>query len=174
VTDDLAAAIEDVRRPASEDHGERHDQAMDYARAARLLRLRAMRFTYAQIAEEEGYADGAGARNALIRALERHEAENVRELRALENLALDEDERMLRTVITDRSVELGTRIRAVDARTRLSARRARMNGLDAPVKVELSAGAQAAMDAALQLAEQVVTGDVLTVTDEPYDERLEG
>lgn len=154
----LATAIEDVRRPASEDHGENHDPAMDYARASRLLRLRAMRFTYAQIAEEEGYSGGAAARNALIRALERHEAENVRELRALENLALDEDERMLRIVIGDRSNDLAVRIRAVDARTRLSARRSRLNGMDAPVQVAISAGVQAELRDALAEVYTLVTG----------------
>lgn len=170
--DPLAAAIEDTRVPATEVQGNAgHDTALEYARGARLLRLRAARMTYAQIAQTEGYADAAGARNALIRALQRHEAENVTELRALENLALDDDERALRTIITNGELPATLRIKAIDSRTRLSARRSRLNGLDAPIQVALSAGVAADLDDALAEAEAVlVRGEVIASS----DERMEG
>jgi hypothetical protein len=176
VTDDdqtrreaLDAAL-DTLPPASESHGQ-SDAALDLARGARLLRLRAARMTYEQIAQEMGYADKAAARNALMRALARHEAENVTELRALENMALDDDERVLRSIIADRDVPAGTRLRAIDSRTRLSARRSRLNGLDAPIQVALSAGVAADLEDALAEAEAVlVRGEVLAST----DERMEG
>ena len=165
--DDLEEALAELP-PASELQGNPgHDTALELARGARILRLRMARMTYEQIAEAEGYSDKATARNALIRALQRHEAENVTELRALENLALDDDERTLRTIITDRNVDASLRIRAIDSRTRLSARRSRLNGLDAPIQVALSAGAQADLADALAEAEAVlVRGEVLDSTDE--------
>jgi ABC-type uncharacterized transport system ATPase subunit len=169
---ELAAAIEDAHVPASEAQGNTgHDTAAEVTRGARLLRLRTARMSYQQIADAEGYADAAGARNALIRALQRHEAENVVELRALENLALDDDERVLRSLIADRDVKPAERIRAIDARTRLSARRSRLNGLDAPIQVALSAGVASDLADALAEAEAVlVRGEVL----DRADERLEG
>lgn len=156
--------------PASDRQGNGgHDAAGERASAIRLLTLRTAGMTYAQIAEQMGYADASGARTALLRALDRHESENAKQLRELENMRLDTDERALRAIISDASVKVGDRIRAVDARTRLSARRARMNGLDAPVQVALSAGVQAELtDALAELGEQlgVVTGEVLAVHDQ--------
>lgn len=177
--DDLTRALDETRTPATEAQGNPgHDTATEIARGARLVRLRAQGLTYEQIAEEEGYSDKGAARHALIRALKRHEAENVTELRALENLRLDTDERALRRIITSSTSKPEHLIAAVNARTRLSARRARMNGLDAPLQVALSAGVAAELADALAEAEQVFTevvpGMVTSVTDEPADERMEG
>lgn len=170
--DPLAQAIEETLPPASEARGQHgHDTATELARGARLLRLRAARLSYDQIAAELGYSDRGAARNALVRALQRHEAENVTELRALENLALDDDERVLRTIIADRDLAPALRLKAVDSRTRLSARRSRLNGLDAPIQVALSAGVAADLADALAEAEAVlVRGEVL----HREDERMEG
>lgn len=172
--DDIAAALEETRTPASEIQGGIPDTVMEVARGARLLRMRASRMSYDQIAQIEGYSDRASARNALMRALARHEAENVTELRTLENLALDDDERTLRTIIADRDVSPALRIRAIDSRTRLSARRSRLNGLDAPIQVALSAGVASDLADALAEAEAVlIRGEVLDVRDEPIPPSLE-
>lgn len=169
---DLEAALDTVPPPSERrgDHG--HDQALDRANGAKLLRLRAARMTYEQMATELGYADGSGARQALMRALDRHEAENARQLRDLENMALDSDERVLRTIIGDTTAGHAARIRAIDARTRLSARRARLNGIDAPVQVQLSAGVAADLADALRELDETygyVPGEVLASTDEAPD-----
>lgn len=175
--DPMAEALADLP-PASTAHGD-PDRADTVARGARLLQLRSAGMTYEQIAREEGYSDKSSARQALLRALDRHEAENVVELRTLENMRLDSDERVLRAIISDTTAPAATRLRAIDTRTRLSARRARMNGLDAPVAVTISAGVEAALEDALrdldevlreQLGDAVVPGEVSDVT----DERMEG
>ncbi|UQS95215.1 hypothetical protein Pam4_72 [Pseudanabaena phage Pam4] len=145
-----------------------HDQAGERANAVRLLTLRTQGLTYEQIAEQTGYADASGARHALLRALARHEAENVSELRAIENMRLDADERTLRAIIADRASTPEQRMRAVDARTRLSARRARLNGLDAPVAVSLSPGVQAELESVLAEVEDLVLGEVSDVRDDPH------
>lgn len=138
-----------------------HDQAQDRAVGIRLLTHRANRMTYAQIAEVEGYADASGARMALLRALARHEAESAHELRTIENMALDTDERALRTIISNPALPGKDRVAAVNARTRLSARRARLNGLDAPVQIAVGAGSLAELDDALTLLEEIVKGQVV-------------
>lgn len=162
--------------PASERQGDAgHDTAMERANGIRILSLRASRLTYQQIADQMGYSDAASARNALMRALDRHEAENVSQLRTLENLAMDRDERTLTTIAGDVEKKPAERIRAVDALTRLRARRARLNGLDAPVQVQISAGVQAELQAALDELEQAtrggdtVRGEVLASYDEPME-----
>lgn len=152
--------------PASDAQGGA-DMALDRARATELLRDRAFGLTYEQLAERHGYADGSGARQALLRALDRHEAGNVRHLRAIENERYEMDQRDLRAVIADRTLPPTTRIRAIDARTRSAARHARLNGLDAPVQVQISAGARADMDDALSALRETVQGYVLAVSDEP-------
>lgn len=160
--------LPDVAPPAhARRGGPGQDQAIDRANAVRLLTLRAAGLTYDQIAREVGYADGSGARNALLRALDRHEAENAAHLRTLENMRLDSDERVLRGIIGNSDLSAAERVRAIDARTRLSARRSRMNGLDAPVKVEVDAGTQAQLDDALAHLERVVLGEVVDVAEDP-------
>lgn len=162
--------------PASARQGEPgHDVATDRQVMIRLLTLRTQGLTYAQIADELGYYDGSAARQALKRALERHEAENVAELRSVENMRLDADERVLRAIIADGSKTPAERIRAIDARTRLSARRSRLNGLDAPLQVELSGAVQAELTdvlgelgTLLGLGGDTVPGEVVgDVVDEP-------
>jgi hypothetical protein len=168
----LAAALEQ-RLPASVRQGQPgHDTADERATAIRILTLRAQRLTYAQIADEMGYSDAGSARHALMRALDRHEAENVTQLRTLENLGLDADERRLAAIAGDSAVKPRDRISAVDAKTRLRARRARLNGLDAPVKVEVSASIQQELQAALEeylsaaRGAETVAGEVTGVHDE--------
>lgn len=157
--------------PPSERQGSRgHDQAVERGNAIQLLTWRAERMTYAEIAEKAGYANASGARQALIRALDRHEAENVQELRTLENLALDRDELTLSAIITNTSLPAKDRIAAINARTRLSARRSRLNGLDAPMQLQVSSGAEARIRSALADARTLVLGlvgedGVATITD---------
>jgi hypothetical protein len=165
-------ALLDELPPATEDQGNAgHDLAKAAARRAQAVRLRLSGATYEQIAQVAGYSHKAAARNAVMRALTKVEAESVSELRVLENARLDADEMVLRAILQDASAPARTRIAAVDARLRLSARRSRLNGLDAPVQVALSAGVAADLQDALAEAEAVfVEGTVLS----SEDERLEG
>lgn len=147
--------------PASQRQGNPgHDSALEVATGGELLRLRVLGMTYEQIAESAGYSDKGAARHALMRALDRHEAENAAQLRTIENARLDASERVLRGIAGDANQPAGNRIRAIDSLTRLSARRSRLNGLDAPLAVQISAGVEAQMEDALRELETVV-GEVL-------------
>lgn len=165
-------AILEETPPASESQGH-SDVAAASARRARAVRLRIGGATYEQIAQVCGYTDKSSAARSVKRALEEIEAESVGELRRIENLALQRDEVILRGIIDDTSVKAETRIRALDSRLRLSQRRARLNGLDAPIAVALSAGVAADLADALTEAEEVlrdfVAGEVLDVHDDPAE-----
>ena len=158
----------DLLPPASEDAGTPgHDLARAAARRVQAVRLRMSGATYDQVAETCGYSNRSAARQAVMRALTRLEVESVGELRALENARLDADEVVLRTLIGDRNRPDSVRIKAIDSRLRLSARRARLNGMDAPLQVALSAGVTAELEDALAEAAALIEGEVLGVVDEP-------
>lgn len=170
-TDALLDALE-VLPPAHEDHGgyTGHELARAAARRTMAVRLRLSGATYQQIADQCGYSNKSNARQVVLRALTRLEVESVGELRALENARLDADEMVLRSIIAKGSNKPADRIRAIDSRLRLSARRARLNGLDAPLQVALSAGVTASLEDALAEAEALIRGEVIDVHDEPAQE----
>lgn len=148
--------------PASEAQGQPgHDQATDLLRGNVLIRDRAAGMTYEQLANAHGYATPSGARQALLRALDRHEAEGAAQLRAIEHHAYLADQRVLRTIIADPNTPTSTRLRAIDTRTRSAARYARLMGLDAPVQVQISAGVQAELADALAELGEVIQGEVV-------------
>lgn len=164
ITDELDAALDAIDHlpPASADVGTPgHDLVRAAARRAQAVRLRRDGATYEQIAELAGYSDKSTARKAVLRAFRQVEVESVTELRELENRRLDADETVLRTIIANGALKPETRLKAIDSRTRLSARRSRMNGLDAPVQVALSAGVAADLADALAEAQSVLLGDTV-------------
>lgn len=172
VSDALAALP-----PASELRGDPgHDQAMDRMRGVALMKDKALGFTYTEMAQRHGYNDHSAVRQALLRALDRHEADSAATLRAVENERYELDQRALRLLIADTTLSADKRIRAIDARTRSAARHARLNGMDAPVQVQLSAGIQAELSDALEELAEVMElrpgtdGVYSTDTDDPAQE----
>lgn len=123
-------------------------------RDADACRLRTEGQTYAQIAETLGYNDKAAAQKAVERALTAIVAEPASHLRALEDARLDVALvvafRVLRTkhitvsngrLILDPVTELplqddAPNLAAIDRIVKISDRRAKLHGLDAPVKFE--------------------------------------
>lgn len=155
--------------PASETVGvPGHDTATSMARGARIVRLRAMGATYAQIAQAEGYTDPGTARHALVRTLRAHQADAVADLRAVEDERLDIGLAAIVPLLSHTDPHV--RLKAHAELVRNSKRRSDMWGLDAPKQVLLSAGVQADLDRVLGELENVVLGEV--VPDEP--ELLEG
>lgn len=176
-TDSETDAMLDAMPPASEFQGS-SDLARATARRARAVRLRLSGASYDEIARLAGYSDRKAAWNAVTRALQQVEAESVGQLRQIENMALNRDDTVLRQIIDSTNTPAAVRVRAIDSRLRLSARRSRLNGLDAPIQVALSAGVAADLADALAEAEEVmqafVPGEVLESRDDtPTDERQE-
>lgn len=164
--DDLDKAL-DTLPPAGSIQGDPgHDQSLRLARAAALMRDRALGFTYEELAQRHGYADGSGARQALLRALEARVSENAAHLRAIENDRYELDQRRLRLIIGDPDAKPRDVIAAISVRTNAAARHARLNGLDAPVQVAISAGVASDLSDALVEIETLVLGEAEVIEDE--------
>lgn len=136
----------------------RAQQAETAARRAKLIRLRrsGVRFDDPQILNL-GYSDSGAARKDLIRALKQNLDEERAEAgiyRQQENERLDSlleavwDKATTPSLILDREgIEVSREIdlKAVDTVLKLMDRRAKLNGLDMPVKAELSGPGGGAM-----------------------------
>lgn len=100
--------------------------------------------TWDEVAQVCGYASRGAAHSAVTTYLRRNVDQNVMDLRAIEGRRFDADELRLRQIIATSTDEKMV-IRAIEARTRLSARRARLFGLDAPLNVTLDLTAAQAL-----------------------------
>lgn len=109
------------------------------ARAAEATRLRAEGLPYREIADRLGYSSENAANKAVLALLRRTEAEAVADLRALEAERLDHLTRVTLEGITA-SAQSGQGLSAplVSAAVRISERRARLLGLDAPQRLEMA------------------------------------
>lgn len=143
--------------PASERVGTPgQDLALDMAVMTRLIRLRVAGMTYDQLAVEGGYADASGARSAILRALRRHEAEAVNDLRTLEDARIDSVVRTATEIQGDRGMSPIVRLRAADTLLRAGKQRRDLHGLDAPKQIIISAGVASDLERALDDLEDAV------------------
>ncbi|UYP17739.1 hypothetical protein OED52_13765 [Rhodococcus sp. Z13] len=113
-------------------------------RAWKALELRRQGYQWQEIAEEVGYADRASAYNAARRLLDRTEFEAVEEYRALEADRLDQLHRvqlghLLSLPKTGDPSVVSAASSAVSSLVRISDRRSKLLGLDAPVRVSVGA-----------------------------------
>lgn len=124
-------------------------------RDADACRLRSNGATYQEIADQLGYPDRQAARTAVTRALREIVAEPAAELRTLELARLDrmwnvawrilEDQHVTvsqgRVVHTDDGqpvADVGPVLAAIDRLLKIQERRARLLGLDAPTRVQVT------------------------------------
>lgn len=125
------------------------------ARRAEALTLLLAGLSYEQIGERLGITK-QGAIDMIGRSLDVAESRQVDEMRALENARLDRAQAAIWTKV------LNGDTKAIDAFLKISQRRARLNGMDAPTKINLKVSVQAEMEAALNELENVVLGDVIS------------
>lgn len=133
------------------------------ARAAEVSRLRVLGMTYQQIADRLGYADRSTPRRLLSRHLRAVLDENIGDLRRIENERMDIAVSALMPIISSRDTDASIRVRAIDSLVRVSARRAALNGLDAPITVSVQNG----LETALAELSDLVLGEV--VANEPAE-----
>ncbi|MBM9467250.1 hypothetical protein [Nakamurella leprariae] len=137
-------------------------------RAAEAVQLRAQGYTHQQIADELGYRDRSGAHRAISGALAAVESESVEELRKVMDDQLDTAMRQVLPLVqgepnlgwlTDLDTEsmtpqqldelaervagliedkLELRLKAVDRLVKIQERRAKLHGVDAPIRTEVS------------------------------------
>lgn len=122
--------------------------------AAEALSLRLAGLTQAQIAARLGIAVNA-VQETLSRELDkgRPSDEQIRQMRELENARLDRVQAAIWSKVLEGD------LKAVDSYLRISQRRARMNGFDAPIDVTLSITVRQEMEQALAELESVVLGN---------------
>jgi hypothetical protein len=101
-------------------------------KAADALVLRRAGATYADIAQQLGYTAPAGAQKAVERGLKATLQEPAESLRTLELDRLDRAQRQIWPAV------LQGNLGAVDRLLKIMERRAKLKGLDAPVKSELT------------------------------------
>jgi hypothetical protein len=126
----------------------------DSVKRSEALSLKLAGLTYEQIAERLEISV-SGARDLVNRTLARAENQNVEEMRDLENARLDRAQTVIWTAM------LGGDLKAVDAFLRISQRRSKLNGLDAPTKINLSVNVRQEMETALAALENIVLGEVI-------------
>lgn len=142
-------------------------------RAATALQAYRDHGTWEKAAEVAGYTNRGSAYRAAMKLLGRRVDSTAAELRAEANARTAERLAMLHDLATDLDKSDEVRLRAHAELTRLEARHARLNGLDAPLQVALSAGVAAELDDALAEAEaflgETVAGVVTSSRDEPTE-----
>lgn len=164
------------------DQANRKDRQSVRRQQAMTFRLAGM--SYEQIGERMDLTTN-GARALVERALDRAENRNVETMRELENARLDRAQAVIWPQV------LRGDLKALDAYLRISDRRAKINGLNAPTRIDLSMSVRTEMEQALgQLESLVLQGETvdeaaedqqdpqqdhpqLTAAPEHYDERRE-
>lgn len=101
-------------------------------RTIEAIEMRKRGLTWSSIAKKLGWADPTGPRKAVRIYLENQLNEGIIEMRAIENERLD----ALLEALWDRAV--AGELDVVDRVLRIAQRRATLNGLDAPVKVDVA------------------------------------
>lgn len=143
------------------------DGDRDQARVANRVRLaaelRLKGHTWARVAELVGYASPGAAHNAVMPYVRAQRDETITELRDLTNARLERGMQALwpRFIRGD--------LPAMREYRKLLADFRRHNGLDAPVQVQVSSGAESRLADALNDATQVILGMVTESHTEPAD-----
>lgn len=125
-------------------------------RGRQALALRRDGKTWPRIAEELGYADRASAYNAAKRLLDRTEFESVEEYRAIEADRLDELHRVQWDAL--QSTPVTALPPAISALVKISDRRSKLLGLDAPTRVNVT-GTEDFAATAVQLMAEILDAE---------------
>lgn len=145
--------------------GESQDKALVTARQAKAVALRLSGLSYEQVATEVGYYDRGAARLAVMTALKNVQAQNVEELRELEGARLDR----LQAAVWRQAMQGD--VQSVRAVIRISERRSKLLGLDAPLKVEWTGEVDAQLG---ELRAAMAEDGIFVVTDVDVPVETEG
>lgn len=138
-----------------EPQGRALTETRQQARRAEALQMRLAGFSLEQIADRMEISI-SGVRDLINRTLERAQNIGVEEMRDIENARLDRAQAAIWSKV------LQGEEKAVDTFLRISQRRARLNGLDMPTKVDLTMSIKQEMEQALARLENVVLGEVIS------------
>lgn len=125
-------------------------------RRTEAVSLRLAGLSYEQIGERLGIEPRSAA-SLIRRSLRSVESATAEEQREVENARLDRAQAAIWTRVVEGD------LKAVDTFLHLSKRRAALNGLDAPMKIDLSVHVRQEMEQALEELHRVVLGEVIHV-----------
>lgn len=148
---DLAEEVVTVAEEANthERDPKNHRQTENKARRAQALSLRLSGFSWEEIGRHLNIST-SGAKSLVERTMEQATGRQVEEMRSIENARLDKAQ----TAIWQRVLQ-GDDF-AIDRFLKISAQRARINGLNAPMKVDLNVSVKHEMERALGDLEALV------------------
>lgn len=148
---DLAQEVLTVADEAntSERDPRNHRQTEDKARRAQALSLRLSGFSWEEIGRHLNITAG-GARSLVERTMDAATGRQVEEMRSIENARLDKAQQ----AIWQRVLQGDDY--AIDRFLKISQQRARINGLNAPMKVDLNVSVKHEMEQALGQLESMV------------------
>lgn len=128
----------------------------DFDRATRVkaLQYRLSGMTYSQVADRLKMPTNS-VRALIQYALRTAEADSVEEMRELENHRLDAMQRAIWPAVEEGDLQ------AVDRALKIAQTRAKLNGLEAPKKLELALSVRQEMEQALGHLEALVEGEVV-------------
>jgi len=129
-------------------------QERDTKQRAEVLSLLMAGLSYDQIAERQGVSN-ADVRGIIERALASETNTGVATMRAVENARLDRAQAAIWTKVLEGDQK------AIQTFLRISQRRSRLNGLDAPMQIELSGSVRFEMEQALNELQEIVLGEVI-------------
>lgn len=159
-SDALDEMVEAAEMSETIEHDERpRGKASARKEKARVRRVRALAYRLSglsttQIGDQLGVSEQQ-AHKLVQESMRRVESPMVEEMRDLENQRLDRAQAAIWSNV------LNGDLKAVDAFLRISARRAKLNGLDEPDKVDISMSVKQEMETALSNLENIVLGDVV-------------
>lgn len=160
---DLPSEISEAAEGAV-DRSASASKEMREARRIEAMSLKLAGASYEAIGERLGIAPQS-VRALITRNLERADNRLVEEMRAIENARLDRAQAAIWKKVLDGDLD------AVRTYLQISARRAKMNGLDAPQRIALSANVRVEMEQALDELKHVVLGEVVDDDGEQLVER---
>lgn len=161
----LAAAEQAQSLPESESGDRSAREQRNAARRIEAMSLLLAGLSYDQIGERLGITADS-AHELIARNLERANNRAVEELRLVENARLDRAQAAIWGQV------LQGDLKAVDTFLRISSRRSKLNGLDAPQKIALSANVRVEMEQALTDL-RVILGETVDDDDDASGERPE-
>lgn len=141
-----------------------HGKAYWHARRAQAVTLAMAGLPYDKIGEELGVSPQQAWR-LVSRTISETRNYAVDEMRQVENARLDRATTAIWNKVLDGD------LKAIDAYLRIADRRARLNGLDAPTKVQLSVSIKAEMEEKLAELQTIIDAEV--IEDEDIVEREE-
>jgi transposase len=124
------------------------------ARRVEAMTFRMAGLSWEQVADRMDMSVG-GVRAMVERGLERADQREVENMRAMENARLDRAQAAIWSKV------LNGDYKAIDTFLRISQRRSKINGMDAPMQVDLNVSIRQEMEQALNELETMVLGPIV-------------